>query len=384
MENIIYTCLYVVMAIALYYGGKGLSTNNILKLFFNKYTMFAVVVFTLNEGLRWGRGLDYNAYYNSYQEIVRYNISTFEWLFTMLIRIFGYLNLSWQWFVAFMSLLLILSMVYFSSTFKSKSVYMLLIFAVESSEPENLMRWYMAFSFLLVALHFLLEEKYKYYILLSILAFLIHEASLFLPPIYLLIYLKKKNDAIFNPYIAIPLYFVITYLFSADFFLRIAEPIRYINAMFARFESYSQNMSYYYTGGYSGNYENLSITLSAYYSFLVYFGYRLLPVEDKKYAFVYNVFLLGYILLPFLRPVELFFRYDRLLIFFHVFVASYVCYYFFKKNYFKKESLILFCVILLALCRQEIYGRLIKDKYHTLYIWDSHGAEYLNIEEYYH
>ena len=56
---ILYDLLFLLMLCILFFCGKEISKTGKI---FSKGGIIAIVAFTLNEGLRYGRGIDYNVY----------------------------------------------------------------------------------------------------------------------------------------------------------------------------------------------------------------------------------------------------------------------------------------------------------------------------------
>ena len=240
------------------------------------------------------------------------------------------------------------------------------------------MRWFLAFSVILIATYFLVENKLKPFFIISFAAVFVHAAIVLIPIVLYIIYIySKRNKAFLNPIIAIPSFFILTYLLDSQWFLNFANIFNTFASYSSRFSGYAGDM-HYLAGGYGEEYQNLSLSYCWYYSFLVYYGNKLICLEDHKYCFAYNTFLCGYILLPAFRPIELLFRYDRLFLFFQIVIAGYVFYYLFKLKRREIINMVLAVAMILLIVKVEVFGRYLVEKEKALYIWDSKGAKTLN------
>lgn len=73
--NIIYFILRNSMLFILFYWGNKINKNTNSKQYW-QYIFVPLLTFTLNEGLRWGRGIDYNSYYYTFKNIAEHGFNT--------------------------------------------------------------------------------------------------------------------------------------------------------------------------------------------------------------------------------------------------------------------------------------------------------------------
>ena len=126
-----------------------------------KTAMPSIIIYTLNEGLRFGRGIDYNIYakdfvYNTGNQYFENGDLGFRYI-GMLLQSLG---MPFQAFVLLMSFILILSVLIFIRNFKECAPFALPLFLLLFyTATENLMRWFLGFSFILIGFSFIVQEK---------------------------------------------------------------------------------------------------------------------------------------------------------------------------------------------------------------------------------
>lgn len=174
-----------------------------------KYSFPIVIVFSLIEGLRYGRGIDYLHYVDLYNNAFDYNK---EILFKWLMSIFRYLNFPfWSMFIIY-SCIWVVSVLILMRNYKEIIGYALPFMVVFSlSSFECLIRQYLGLSFLLVSLHYYIRHDKSRFVVFSIIAFFFHHISiLFSAYIFISGNFKKP----FNPYISLTLYVFFVYIWD--------------------------------------------------------------------------------------------------------------------------------------------------------------------------
>lgn len=174
--SIIYFIFRLLLFVVAVWNGYILSHKN-RKLKISDFSPI-ILVYTLYSGLRWGRGVDYNVYYWVYENIKNgVSREDNEPLFELLVKISAWLGFSWQGFVAFMSFFLIFAWCFFLKDYKKHLTLALPFLCLNLTMAENLMRWCLGFSFILIGLSYLLsKEDYKRYFIFCTMGFLVHYA----------------------------------------------------------------------------------------------------------------------------------------------------------------------------------------------------------------
>ena len=386
MEPLIYIILLIIEAILLYNSGRLILRSKSKKQVVLS-SFLGIFAYTLNEGLRWGRGVDYNLYYYGYYDIIKGYESSLEYLYQMVCKILGYFGADWQIMVALMSFILILSVYKFLDNFKLVLPYALPAFAFFCIQAETLMRWYLAFSFILISISIYLKSgvNKKWQILIYCLIGVgFHNAiSIVIPFFYLILLIKKP---IIKPIYAVIIYLLIGFLFSTEIMTNFST---YMNLFTfgIRFEHYQANADYWLTRGYvegeTDAFENLKFSL--FWIVLVYLGYKICQVENVNYTRIYNLFVLGFILNPAYHQIELLNRYGQLFLLFQFLIVAYVIKYFVVEKLIKIPKLVLLlCVLIMLNYSRQIFVYPFFDKTdHYLYIWDRNGRETLDVSTYF-
>lgn len=370
----IYTFLLLFMLFSLYKAGKGLQ-DNACKIS-SKYGIIALLVYTLNEGLRFGRGIDYNYYWRSYEDLaagkyVETNIGML--LFEKILISF---DLSWESCVLFISFMFILGTLYLMKCYKEILPLALPLFVFFSNAAvENMIRWYIGFSFILIGLSFQMREEKKLnkkFLFFSFLACLFHYAIIPIPIIFYSIRFFKKP--LLHPLITIALFYTIAFGFKTTVMLQFVDVVNTLSMMSDKFEHYSNNPVFWLTGGFDGVETTPFPALTEQLFLLVIVCLGFISVKEQRKAFVYsyNLFIIGFLLYPIARQIELLERFDQPFLFFRGIVLAIIIQSFFVDVRIKLIPLFKLMVILifLNLGRSMIIHPFTQSPQRYLYVWD--------------
>lgn len=328
-----------------------------------------VLIFGLIEGLRYMRGIDYMTYYFRYQSIQDLDPWSFEEdpLFVIVCQFLKGCHISYQGFIILCSFFLIISGLFILKDQKKYIAFSLPLFASFMYTAENLIRWYWAFSFLMIALHFWIENKKKNSLVAIILAGSVHLGIILVIPIYILVYYIKRP--LLSPFIACIIYLILLITFKIDYMLYLTKFITLI-ADFGRYSGYVDNLNVWLTGS---NREIISIKAedTICFLYLIIYGHKLIADGDKKYLYFYNLFLIGAITYPMMQQIELAARYNQIFIFFSIFIAAKSIYHSLVQN--KKFNLysILAIFYILWTISSNLYHPLVNSYKEYLFIWDA-------------
>ena len=186
----LYDILLVLMLALLYWAGNNLQKSNTKIL--SMAGIVAIIAYTLNEGLRFGRGIDYNLYWQAYMDFARGWDAHQNIGFIFIQKCFLFFNLPYQALVMFMSFMFILGTLFIMKHYRTVIVYALPLWTLFSkSAVENMVRWYLAFSFVMIGLSFLMsnekQSKLKY-LLFCFIGCTIHYAMFPIPITFYLLY----------------------------------------------------------------------------------------------------------------------------------------------------------------------------------------------------
>lgn len=393
--HIIYLFLTFLMLWALYKSGCRIS--RIQKLSFKtmaKASWPGIFVFTLNEGLRFGRGLDYNLYAdNFYNMQSNWFLEQYEPIYagvTVFLKDNGF---SFQWLVMLMSFILIVSLVCFLRNFRQAAPWGLPAFALLCQQPENIMRWYFGASFLIIGFSFLFKEERRkkdmiVFLFFSIISVSIHYGLVVMPIAYYLMTIPKR--ALFTPWVAVSLFFLIGIFFQTETMLFLTDYLNVFSLLSDRADGYIDKAEQWLTGGSSILTFNAfpSKPLIIIYCISVWLGFRLVNIlNSKRYTILYNIFSVGFVILPIGNQIEIASRYQQLLFVYQFVIWGYALKYLRLKNRIliksKQVSMAVFLVCI-GYMGYFVLHKFRGQEYYQLYIWNSNGKKYLDLDKTYY
>lgn len=379
MTAFIYVLFLTVMLYSLYLSGKELRRTGNLK---SKAVIWGILLYTLNVGLRFGRGIDYNLYGQRYESFLMGGNFDYEIGFVTIAKLLSILGFSWQGFVLLMSFAFIFSSILFLKNYKLVVPYALPLFSLFSlSRVENMVRWYLGFSFLLVGLSYLIQRKDKRIVVYSFFCLTACCFHLALVPVCFLFYfLYKCEKVFFHPIVTIALFYSIGLFFQTDLMLSITDLINRYSMMLGDYAHYVDNADYWLAGGFAGAERNSfpGLTMQLLFIVVVVWGYKVVKGMSNNYIFAYNLFLIGYITMPIARQIELFSRYNAVFYFFIAIVYACVLYKLLIAKSIIVQPIALIFIILVSLnyVRFVISEPFKGNKDHYLYVWDRGDRTY--------
>lgn len=302
-----FTVLHLFVLVIIFIFSKKIECNSINNYW--KLAIIPIIVFGLEEGLRWGREIDWCLYYYSYDNMMHNSQSEFEPLFHLLIGTFAYMELPYCAFITFCSLLLIFSFFFFFKPYKNNLSY-IFIFLIPMVAPFaiNVIRWYVAFSFLLIGLRYHLDnKKYKSYIF-YIAAFLSHYAIVF-GIIIMVIIRHFSNKVIMSPIKVISGSIIL--LIISSLILPYTEYIFHLFNNVDRFSHYLEDTSQWISS--DNNYISILMQTLKFMPLYIsiYYIYNS-EMNNKNACFFYNLTSIGILLWSIGLGLELFLRYKVL------------------------------------------------------------------------
>ena len=340
------------------------------------FLMVPILLISLNEGLRFGRGTDYNVYYFNYQDIIHgYDVRSNEFLFTKLCELNDFLNLPYQGLVYFMSLILIVSGTLYLRNHKNIIPFALPLFMIFTIDAENLMRWFTAFSFLLIGVSYLEQDNVKRFVLFSVCAFLFHSGIIVIIPAYLLLYYIRRP--LLRPLYSCIIYIAIYFFFKTSFMLEFVQYMNIFSGM-TQFSGYVDNADEWLTGTANFEAQKLNIGTVIMDLIVINLGYKILDYKPKL-IYVYNMCLIGTILSPALNQIEILYRICLLFKVFQFIIIAYSVCFFISNRCRPMIYSVLTWFVILNLIRVHILNILMEPYTSNsyLYVWDKMGREVL-------
>lgn len=380
MISLIYTILLLFMLFMLYRAGEQIKkTNKVL----SPMVISAVIVYTLNEGLRFGRGIDYNLYGMAYEKLERKGDSRWDVTFKFIADALIEFNIPWQGYVILMSFIFIVATIVLLKEYKDIIPFALPLFILFSnSSVENMVRWYLGCSFIMIGLAFLLGNGKKRkinFFLFSAFACTIHLALAPIPIIFYLVTLRKSP--ILKPLPILILYFAIAFSFRTDFMLSFVELANTLSMVSERFENYGNKAEYWLTGGFAGTEIHSALPSMQEVVFLcciVVLGYKVIKKGEWKNVCAYNLFVIGLLANPIAKQIELVGRFDQPFFFFRAIVLACILEYAYRRKsvVIHKTVLLMSLLIFLNLGRRILTAPFKGNEEKYLYVWDSQGRTY--------
>ena len=371
--SVIYFIFRLILLVVGALNGYYLSKKSKKKSVWGFYPVIGV--YTLYSGLRWGRGTDYNLYYWVYEDINNgISREDYEPLFELMVKIGGWLGLSWQGFVVFMSFFLIFAWCFFLKDYKQYLLIGLPFLCLNLTFAENFMRWSLGFSFILIGLSYILNRgDYKKYVIFCLMAFFIHYGLILNILLFTGIYFIKKP---FSPLLFFLIYVGGIMLFSASFFTNFIDLVQQAN-LGTRFITYQANAAMWLDpedqkeqGDFS--YYNILATL-----FFILSANKMIK-KKPKWLYIYNLSLIACVGYPISQKLELLIRMEDIIYIFRTVLLGFVILDVLKNKKYYGRLMYMFAVLFLI---YNLYSYTIRASFMfsdpLYYIWDAHGRRTL-------
>jgi hypothetical protein len=378
-----YIVLSTFLFLVLFISGTRMSRST-NELEYWKRSIFPIFVFSIISGLRFGRDIDYNLYYFTYTYLD--NDEEMELVFKGMIYFFHYINFPYYLFVFVCSLFLISSLIYFLYPFRTAVLYVLPLF-LGIMGIENLIRWYVAISFILIAIRTLMDSRILLSVIFAFFAIFSHFGVAALILVMLIFYIVFNRRTF--PRLVIFCLFTLSFLYaSTDILISLTSYIEFLPkfGISEKEKTYSKALLMIASGEMStGIYElggpitKVLIYLS--YAIPIFFGIKLTPenTDNKNKIWIINLALISFVIMPIFSLVEIFNRFSAALMilsitFLGITIAKA------KNDRMEmnfKYQLLLFSYLLACFLIIRIPFLKTKDN-QMMYIWDSNGKNYLN------
>ena len=297
-DPLVYWILKFITFFALLYSGYKISfklDENNSKQYW-RYSLPALIIYSLNYGLRWNRSYDY---YHYYLDLTSDNLWTDydEPLYLLWIDFFKFTELPYWVAFIFYSAILMYGFMLLLKKYPKAAVWALPLFFILPSNVDNFVRQYFATAFVFIGLYYLLEDKYKRSFLNFTLAILIHLSALF--AVFLIIIFKFVNiqKIIRTPWLLIVLYLLLYVFWDVSNLGFFATYLQLVNIGDSNFQGYIDNSEVWFTEDGDIN-TKLGVSGVGYFSafsaliyrfvtcFVLYYGYKLLQF-DRKTSILY-------------------------------------------------------------------------------------------------
>lgn len=382
MVKIIYLFLKLFELIIFIVCGRKMAQCNSSKLYW-KYSIFPILIYSVVEGLRFGRFIDWNLYYFRYKQLgVNASSLDYEPLFRYICHILYRANIPYYGFIFLQCMFFVFSAIVLLKNFKKSCYWALPLILICSTSNEMFIRWFLAFSFILLSINSFLNNKNVYTCVFVGCGILCHSGIIVIA-LLIFILVLFRHFAIPSK-IAIVLLFLSTFVLSLENVMFITQIMSYI----ATFLTFDYSMAKYIDQAdliLSGAWGNVGVmerslikNIGAFLAYTPVILWGKQYMQEYKYGNVfYNLFIIGAIGAP-LFTVEIFDRIFAACLFFFCIVGG--CYYSNIFNARKRTYILLISIIgLLFAIAPHIWDAINRDANEALFIWDSHGRNYLQI-----
>lgn len=364
------------MLVTLFYGQKIAKAKSNKMAW--KFGFIIIAAYSICVGLRFGRDIDYNNLFFVYKDIGKDFInSEYEIVFRIIIWTLSTNGVPFSFFIWLCSIMMVSSFLHLCiNHYKEYAPLASLIFIWESHDVELIIRFYLAFSFLLFALSYFKSKDYKKAIVLSGLACMTHIGMI--PLLVVMVALSFLNGVFAPPFVIMSLLVVSSFLARVEMLQTLAP---YLNIL-----AFNEKSAYYvdiYEDLVAGNFSSVG-SLEKEFSLVSTLGFLFkwtLPVilaprlikEGKLSPLEANLFFIGIIILPIFSQVQILNRYAETFTFFSVFASSAAVYYVIRNRRHFNSLIIYYAYMVAFLTVWPAISKLISQKYwwHMLYIWDA-------------
>lgn len=298
-----YNLLKLLLAVTLLICGKTISkTKNKRAIFVS--AIIAIAVFSLIEGLRWDRGPDY---YNNYLLLTTndLNVKKSEPFFNTIIDTLKMLSIPYWGCFIFFSFLYIYSFTKIVKVFPKAAMWALpVMFLISVDAHENLIRQFIAISFLLFAYYCYISNQKALMLLCLLAVFNIHLSGLFAVALLFLFILLKPEKIIKSPLLLTGIYLVLYFFWDTVYLSGITSILEKINLGTDNMQGYLDNADRWFTDEGSLSYlqgAKVSISLIKHLftlitnSTIIYYGFQTIKYDQRlriPYWFTFTAILL--------------------------------------------------------------------------------------------
>ena len=242
----VYWFLKIFLILSLFWCGWGISYRNPQNRFYGIYAAIVTIVYSVIEGLRWNRGVDY---YNYYLELLGNQFKDdYEPLYKLIIDTFSSLFPYWLSFIIY-SAFFITSFMLVLKHYPKYAVWALpLLFIITESASENLVRQFIGISFFLFGYNAYLNKKRITMFLFFLAVPLIHLSGVFVLAFFVLLYLFEFDNKMSTPWILLGCYILLYVVWDTANLSEYAQMLGSISFLSgSQFEGYVDNADRWFT-----------------------------------------------------------------------------------------------------------------------------------------
>jgi len=215
-DPILFWVLRLVVFLSLLLSGYLITFKDKDGKWYWKYSSIGIIIYSLVEGLRWNRGVDYPHYYQDLTGKLFTDYS--EYVYVWWTELFKFTGLPYWIAFIFYSFLLIHGFCCLMKHFKKQAIWALpLFFIISVGSSENLIRQFIAVSMFEYALYYFLEKKYVRSAVFAILTVQTHNSVLLTIAGGLFVHFVKFDKMIKNGYVLVVIYLFMYYFWDPSY-----------------------------------------------------------------------------------------------------------------------------------------------------------------------
>lgn len=354
-----------------------------------KRAVVLILIWSIVDGLRFGRDQDYNSYYPRFVAMsVGRNPEDYEFLFYCICRLFGVFSFPYWSFILTGSTLLITSCLCLFKNFRSYLPFIVLLMFWDLGQYDNLIRYYWAFPFFAFSVYYRIRDKKLLSFVLILCATQIHNGFYLVFP-FVLAY-EYLDKSVLPPYVSGCLYALVLFLGNIGLLQVLADYAYLLNFLgSSKVSDYTSIADSVVSGDFGYN-AGRSLGNNIVTSFRLLMAYLPGIIWGKKTIenyrggiYIYNLYVIGAIMMPLFQKVEILDRLNSLFIYMSCIVNG-VLFGKALKHKFGTKMVYAICLVYFLASALPSFSVLFKRKYdkYMLFLWDANGREYMPSNRY--
>lgn len=380
-----YILLHILLFICFFYFSKKTYVSN--EKYYWQYCLPCIIFFTIEEGFRWGRHIDWCLYYTYYELAAQGYSTNYEFIYKFLFESFSQIGIPYFIFIAVCSFIWVFSLCSFNKNFKNEtSVFLVICLLWFTVLASNTARWFLGLSFALFAYSSLIQRKYKLFVVFILLTFGVHLMVGAITLCTCFIIYNTKDKLIFIPQVVIFISIFLILLFQVEYMSILVD---FLNAIFSksdRFSHYLQDADVWFLS-FSDKAENSRKDVLTYlllmipFYIVIYFFYSFIikNYEKRNYSWIYNMICIGVILRSISSGFELL---QRIATYYDIFIVLGMSFLISQKKYFKNYKVCYYILLLFICYKGYVYIKPFESEKLMKYIWNDNLIDYKDAYEY--
>ncbi|MDF2158189.1 EpsG family protein [Algoriphagus sp. CAU 1675] len=301
-----------------------IAVSYIAKKYFYFVFIFIIFITSLILGLRYNVGVDYLSYLNEYKffSIFNYSFEDFEWGFNLITSFFSNNGFHFSLYFIFLNLIIWFFLLLSIKDFKYILVFFIFFIYTDGFLFFSLngIRQAISISLIFYSFRFIYVNNFYKFIFFVLLSFLFHKASIVFVLFYFFVNKDIFPNRLYTIFIVLCFYFIDTLDYVKNISVFVSEILGY--------QFYAKNIELAFDNRISINSGFGVLFRNFIYLLCIIYSDKLKNIFPFFIPY-YNVFVFGVILSHVFSDIHLLHRFNNYLIFFRIFVLSFLSYYLF-------------------------------------------------------